>query len=139
MDYSNYLVYILTQVSTQDVPTRSIAGLLLKNHIRVQFQKTPMNEQLDTLRASLAYVQAAIMPALSFEEAMLRRTATQVVAMIMSIVGPEHWPTGMETLTMLIGSQNPNEAEVSKESQGGQSEGSLEDENGGSEEACLLL
>lgn len=98
-----------------------------------------MNEQWDTLRASLAYVQAAIMPALSFEEAMLRRTATQVVAMIMSIVGPEHWPTGMETLTMLIGSQNPNEAEVSKESQGGQSEGSLEDENGGSEEACLLL
>lgn len=111
-DYSNYLVYILTQVSSEEIPTRSISGLLLKNHIRLLFQNTP-SQQWPQLKSTLGYVQETILPALSFEEAMLRRTATQVVAMVMELIGPEGWPRGVEALTMLIESQNPNEAEVS--------------------------
>lgn len=104
-DYANYLVYALTQLPQEDASTRSIAGLILKNHINYH------NDRIAP--ESFEYVKAAIIPALSYPEDMLRRTATQVVAMMIAILQPQNWPEGLSKLTELLGSANFDEAEVS--------------------------
>ncbi|PWN39074.1 ARM repeat-containing protein [Ceraceosorus guamensis] len=102
-DYANYLVYVLTQMPQEETNTRSIAGLILKNHI-LNYSQTLQPD-------SVAYVKAAILPAISLEEDMLRRTSTQVVSMIMEIYRPESWPEGLEQLISLMTSQHPKGCE----------------------------
>lgn len=104
-DYANYLVFTLTQLTSEEVSVRSVAGLILKNHLYYNRDRIPP--------ASLEYIKAAIMPALSYQEDLLRRTATQVVAMLMAIQGPANWPEGLEKLVGMMTSQDINEAEVS--------------------------
>ncbi|KAN0062736.1 hypothetical protein ACQY0O_004931 [Thecaphora frezii] len=102
-DYANYLVLILTSMTSEELSTRSVAGLILKNHIL--FHNDLISPE------SYEYVKQAIIPALSLPEDMLRRTATQVVAMLMAILGPQAWPEGLSKLGELMGSQNFDEAE----------------------------
>lgn len=89
----------------EELNTRSIAGLILKNHIALYRGKLHPD--------SLSYVKAAILPAISYQEDMLRRTATQVVSMIMAIQGPASWPEGLEQLISLMDSHHVEGAEVS--------------------------
>ncbi|GAU89346.1 hypothetical protein RvY_01903 [Ramazzottius varieornatus] len=37
-DFNNYLIFVLTQSKNLDDPTRSLAGLILKNNVRVQWE-----------------------------------------------------------------------------------------------------
>ncbi|GAC74411.1 nuclear transport receptor Karyopherin-beta2/Transportin [Moesziomyces antarcticus T-34] len=102
-DYANYCVFTLTSLTTEDLATRSVAGLILKNHIL--FHHDLISPE------SFEYVKQAIIPALSLPEDMLRRTATQVVSMLMTILTPQGWPEGLSKLGELMGSQNTDEAE----------------------------
>ncbi|CAO1631359.1 unnamed protein product [Parajaminaea phylloscopi] len=102
-DYANYLVFTLTRVTSEDVAIRSVAGLILKNHLHYNHARIPPE--------SIDYVKASILDALSFEEDLLRRTATQVVSMLMGILGPANWQEGLEKLITLSSSGNLTEAE----------------------------
>ncbi|KAJ1019579.1 hypothetical protein NDA18_006057 [Ustilago nuda] len=102
-DYANYCVFTLTSLTTEDLATRSVAGLILKNHIL--FHNDLISPE------SFEYVKQAIIPALSLPEDMLRRTATQVVSMLMTILTPQGWPEGLSKLGELMASQNIDEAE----------------------------
>lgn len=84
---------------------RSVAGLILKNHLHFNHDKVPAE--------SIEYVKASVLVALSFQEDLLRRTATQVVSMLMGILGPANWQEGLEKLITLAGTENTVEAEVS--------------------------
>lgn len=106
-DYANYLAFVLTQATDQDVAVRSVAGLILKNHLHFCHARVPSD--------SIDYVKASILVALSFQEDLLRRTATQVVSMLMGILGPANWQEGLEKLITLAASQNIVEAEVSEQ------------------------
>lgn len=104
-DYANYLVFTLTSLTSEEPSVRSVAGLILKNHLFYNREKVSQD--------SLQYIKMTILPALSMPEDLLRRTATQVMTMLMAIQGPANWPEGLIKLTELMGSQNINEAEVS--------------------------
>lgn len=104
-DYANYLVFTLTQVTSEDLAIRSVAGLILKNHLHYNHGRIPPE--------SIEYVKCSILNALSFEEDLLRRTATQVVSMLMGILGPANWQDGLERLITLSASESLTEAEVS--------------------------
>ncbi|PWN46719.1 ARM repeat-containing protein [Violaceomyces palustris] len=104
-DYANYLVFTLTSLPQEDLATRSVAGLILKNQI-LYHSDTISQESYD-------YVKQSIIPALSLREDMLRRTATQVVAMLMAILSPQSWPEGLSKLIELMTSSNFDEAEGS--------------------------
>lgn len=104
-DYANYLAFTLAQLTSEDVNVRSVAGLILKNHLLFNRDRIPLE--------SIEYIKHIIIPALSFHEDLLRRTATQVVAMLVAIQGPENWQAGLEKLIGLMMSQDVCEAEVS--------------------------
>lgn len=102
-DYANYCVLVLTALNNEELTTRSVAGLILKNHIFYH------NDRISP--ESYEYVKQAIIPALSLPQDLLRRTATQVVSMLMTILTPQGWPQGLSTLGELMASSNIDQAE----------------------------
>ncbi|XP_014661987.1 PREDICTED: transportin-1-like, partial [Priapulus caudatus] len=36
-DFNNYLIFVLTKLTSEDEPTRSLSGLILKNNVRAHF------------------------------------------------------------------------------------------------------
>ena len=103
-DYINYLVLVFMQMTGEDVSTRSVAGLLAKNHLF--FNATRVSPD------SLAYVQANVLPALSFTDTVLRNVASQIIAVLMQVVKPQNWVDGLATLTQAMDSANLDEVEA---------------------------
>lgn len=104
-DYGNYLVFIFTQLTSEDIAVRTVAGLILKNHLHMNYGAVPPE--------AIEYIKHSILTALVYKEDSLRRTATQVVTMLMGTLGPANWQEGLEKLITLSASQEFNEAEVS--------------------------
>jgi transportin-1 len=90
---------------SEETTVRSVSGLILKNHLSQMGDQIPPH--------SLDYVKSVIIPALSLQEDILRRTATQVISMLMVILLPANWLDGLSRLMQLIESNNIDEAEVS--------------------------
>ena len=88
----------------EETTVRSVSGLILKNHLSQMGEEMP--------RESIEYVKSVILPALSLQEDILRRTATQVIAMLMAILLPVNWLDGLSRLMQLLDSSNVDEAEV---------------------------
>ncbi|KAK7895875.1 hypothetical protein WMY93_021200 [Mugilogobius chulae] len=40
-DFNNYLIFVLTKLKTEDEPTRSLSGLILKNNVKAHYQNFP--------------------------------------------------------------------------------------------------
>lgn len=40
-DFNNYLIFVLTKLKSEEDPTRSLSGLILKNNVRAHFDKFP--------------------------------------------------------------------------------------------------
>ncbi|KAI3488842.1 hypothetical protein L1887_47041 [Cichorium endivia] len=102
-DYANYCVFTLTSLTTEDsqrAPSPASSS-----------RTTSSSTTTSISPESFEYVKQAIIPALSLPEDMLRRTATQVVSMLMTILTPQGWPEGLSKLGELMGSQNTDEAE----------------------------
>ena len=103
-DYLNYLVLVFVQMTGEEVSTRSVAGLLAKNHL--YFNAPRVSPE------SLAFVQHMILPALSFSDTVLRNVATQIIAVLMQVVKPVNWIDGLSTLTQAMDSANLDEVEA---------------------------
>ncbi|MCO5585248.1 hypothetical protein L7F22_039181 [Adiantum nelumboides] len=102
-DYANNLVYILIRMESEDVKVRTVAGLILKNHLsRTGDQIAP---------GSIDYVKSVIIPGLRLQDDVLRRTVTQVISMIMAILLPQNWLEGLSQLMQLLDSSDTTEAE----------------------------
>ncbi|WFD24751.1 hypothetical protein MEQU1_003455 [Malassezia equina] len=103
-DYLNYVVLVFVQMTGEEVSTRSVAGLLAKNHLYFNSQRVS-SESLD-------YVKQQILPALGFSDTVLRNVASQIVAVLMQVVKPAQWIDGLSLLTQSIESPNVDEAEA---------------------------
>uniref|UniRef100_A0A8C3G1M7 Transportin 2 n=1 Tax=Cyclopterus lumpus TaxID=8103 RepID=A0A8C3G1M7_CYCLU len=42
-DFNNYLIFVLTSLKSEDEPTRSLSGLILKNNVKAHYQNFPTN------------------------------------------------------------------------------------------------
>ncbi|XP_042899657.1 transportin-1 isoform X2 [Parasteatoda tepidariorum] len=40
-DFNNYLIFVLTKLTSEDEPTRSLSGLILKNNVKAHFHQFP--------------------------------------------------------------------------------------------------
>ena len=40
-DFNNFLIYVLTKMTSEDDATRSLSGLILKNNVKAHFTKFP--------------------------------------------------------------------------------------------------
>lgn len=89
---------------SEETTVRSVSGLILKNHLSQMGDQIPLD--------SLSYVKSVMIPALGLQQDILRRTATQVIAMMMTILQPANWLDGLSSLMQLIESSNIDEVEV---------------------------
>ncbi|KAI3617681.1 hypothetical protein CBS9595_003590 [Malassezia furfur] len=103
-DYVNYLVLVFVQMTQEEVSTRSVAGLLAKNHLYFNYQRVSPE--------SLEYVKGMVLPALSFSDTVLRNVATQLVSVIIQVVKPANWVEALSVLTQAMDSSNVDEAEA---------------------------
>jgi hypothetical protein len=102
--YNSYLVYILTQKPGEDVTVRSMAGLLLKNNIRMRLESFDPDV--------VAYVQANIFTAIGDSTSMIRNTVSTVIDTLLVELGPEKWTEGLSKLMELADSENQLAQEV---------------------------
>lgn len=103
-DYLNYLVLVFVQMTNEEMSTRSVAGLLAKNHL--YFNAPRISPE------SLEFVKHMILPALTFRDTVLRNVASQIVAVLMQVVKPAHWIDGLSALTQAMDSSLADEAEA---------------------------
>ncbi|OZJ02963.1 hypothetical protein BZG36_04519 [Bifiguratus adelaidae] len=101
-DYNSYLAYILTQQTDQQPATRMIAGLLLKNNIRMRLPEIPA--------PVLEYVKTSMLTSLGEPDQNVRATIGTVISTIVSRGGVAAWPQVLPALTECL--DNPNEAVV---------------------------
>ncbi|CAG8612556.1 16942_t:CDS:2, partial [Acaulospora colombiana] len=104
-DYPNYLVYILTQMPQEEASTRAIAGLLLKNTIRVYFSTIP--------REVLTYVKTLSIKGLGDQDMMVRSIIGNVITTIVTRGGLVDWPQILPSLMELLNSSDYNVVEGS--------------------------
>ncbi len=89
----------------EEASTRAIAGLLLKNNIRVYFATIP--------REVLAYVKTLSIKGLGDQDAMVRGIIGSVITTIVTRGGLADWPQVLTALMELLDSQDYNVLEVS--------------------------
>lgn len=102
-DYVNYLLYVFLQMPDESVSTRSVAGLLAKNHIFFNHARIAPE--------FISYAEAAILSALGLPDTVLRSVASQIIAVIMQVVKPQNWVEGLSALTAAMDSSNGDEVE----------------------------
>ncbi|BGP36860.1 hypothetical protein JCM10449v2_000762 [Rhodotorula kratochvilovae] len=97
-DYNSYLVYILTQMPGEDVTVRSMAGLLLKNNIRLRLEQFPADV--------VQYVKGNIFTAIADPTSMIRNTVSTVIDTLLVELKPENWIEALSRLMELADSQD---------------------------------
>ncbi|GAA5942297.1 Kap104p [Sporobolomyces koalae] len=95
-DYNSYLTYILTQLPSEDVTVRSMAGLLLKNNIKLRLNE--FNPDV------IAYVKSHIFSAIGDATSMIRNTCSTVIDTLLVEMGPENWTEALSKLMELVDS-----------------------------------
>lgn len=103
-DYNNYLTFVLTQLPSEDDTVRSMAGLLLKNNIRLRFEAFPAEV--------VAYVKAHIFSAIGDQVPMIRNTVSTVIDTLIVELGPAKWPEALQQLMALVDSPERTAQEV---------------------------
>ncbi|KAJ1986624.1 hypothetical protein H4R33_003253 [Dimargaris cristalligena] len=102
-DYNNYLIYVLTQLPQESAETRAVAGLLLKNNVRLHFPEiTP---------PVLEYIKVHCLEALGDSDAMVRGTVGTLITTIVSRGGIAAWPQVLPRLMELLDHSNYNVVE----------------------------
>ncbi|CAJ0748848.1 6899_t:CDS:2, partial [Entrophospora sp. SA101] len=102
-DYPNYLVYILIQLIQEDASIRAVAGLLLKNTVRMYFANIP--------REVLAYVKSFLIKGIGDPDIMVRGIVGNVITTIVTRGGLTEWPQILVNLMELLDSQDYNTVE----------------------------
>ena len=89
-DFNKYLVYILTKLVDEQEATRSLAGLILKNNAKSQYENFPEEVR--------AFIKQECLSALSDRSPLIRATVGILITTIVSKGSLEQWPTLLEHL-----------------------------------------
>ena len=104
-DFNNYLIFVFTKMKREDEPTRSIAGLILKNNVKMYYASFP--------REIKTFIKQEAMQAVADPSPLIRATAGTLISTIAMRGDLVQWPELLPTLCGLIESNSPEAAEVS--------------------------
>lgn len=99
-DFNNYLIYVLTKLKTEDEPTRSLSGLILKNNIRLHGG----NLQPEIVE----YIKQECLLAVGDPSPLIRATVGILITTIASKGGLANWPQLLPALCEMLDSQDYN-------------------------------
>jgi len=105
-EFCKYLAYILVEAKDQSEELRGMAGLVLKNRVRLNFAALDPSVQ--------QYVMHQALAALADSNALVRATAGTVTATVATKTGFKGWPALLPTLLQLLSSDNAIIVEVRK-------------------------
>uniref|UniRef100_T1GZD4 Transportin-1 n=1 Tax=Megaselia scalaris TaxID=36166 RepID=T1GZD4_MEGSC len=102
-DFNNYLIYVLTKLKTEDEPTRSLSGLILKNNIRLHGN----NLQPEIIE----YIKQECLMAVGDPSPLIRATVGILITTIASNGNLQNWPQLLPCLCDMLDSQDYNVCE----------------------------
>lgn len=97
-DFNNYLIFVLTKLSTQDEATRSLSGLILKNNAKAFFEKFP-----DYCKE---FIKNECLTCIGDQSQLIRATIGILITTIVTKSGLHTWPQLLPTLCQFMDSDN---------------------------------
>lgn len=102
-DFNNYLVFVLTKLTSEDEATRSLSGLILKNNV-----KTYYHELVPTV---LNFIKSECLSAIGDPSPLIRATVGILITTISSRGELMSWPELLPTLCSMLDSPDYNMCE----------------------------
>nr|CAB3267152.1 transportin-1 [Phallusia mammillata] len=102
-DFNNYLIFVLTKLTTEDEPTRSLAGLILKNNVRAHYNKFPPNVG--------DFIKQECLKAVGDPSPLIRATVGILITTIAAKGELVNWQDLLSALCVLLDSEDYNTCE----------------------------
>uniref|UniRef100_A0A8C6V483 Transportin-1 n=1 Tax=Neogobius melanostomus TaxID=47308 RepID=A0A8C6V483_9GOBI len=102
-DFNNYLIFVLTKLRTEDEPTRSLSGLILKNNVKAHYQNFP-NGVAD-------FIKSECLQNIGDSSPLIRATVGILITTIASKGELQNWPELLPKLCLLLDSEDYNTCE----------------------------
>ncbi|KAK6312270.1 hypothetical protein J4Q44_G00179340, partial [Coregonus suidteri] len=104
-DFNNYLIFVLTRLKTEDEPTRSLSGLILKNNVKAHYQNFPP--------AVADFIKQECLNNIGDPSPLIRATIGILITTITSKGELQTWPELLPQLCNLLNSEDYNTCEGS--------------------------
>ncbi|EFA10900.2 Importin subunit beta-like Protein [Tribolium castaneum] len=102
-DFNNYLMFVLTKLTSEDEPTRSLSGLILKNNVKTHY---------NSLQPSVTnFVKNECLQAVGDPSPLIRATVGILITTIASKGDLSSWPELLPALCTMLDSQDYNVCE----------------------------
>ncbi|NXL96933.1 TNPO2 protein, partial [Tyrannus savana] len=102
-DFNNYLIFVLTRLKSEDEPTRSLSGLILKNNVKAHFQSFPP--------PVAEFIKQECLNHLGDNSSLIRATIGILITTIASKGELQMWPELLPQLCNLLNSEDYNTCE----------------------------
>lgn len=102
-DFNNYLIFVLTKMTSEDEPTRSLSGLILKNNVKVHYHrfKTEVKD----------FIKQSCLIAVGDPSPLIRATVGILITTIASKGEIPSWPELLPALCNMLDSRDYNVCE----------------------------
>ncbi|KAG5832586.1 hypothetical protein ANANG_G00292690 [Anguilla anguilla] len=104
-DFNNYLIFVLTRLKTEDEPTRSLSGLILKNNVKAHYQNFPP--------PVAEFIKGECLNNIGDPSPLIRATIGILITTIASKGELQTWPELLPQLCNLLNSEDYNTCEGS--------------------------
>ncbi|XP_037802040.1 transportin-1-like [Penaeus monodon] len=104
-DFNKYLIYVLTKLTSEDEPTRSLSGLILKNNVKAHFHQFPPDVA--------QFIKAECLSAVGDPSPLIRATVGILITTTASKGELSSWPELLPRLCEMLDSADYNVCEVS--------------------------
>ncbi|KAG9264324.1 transportin-2 isoform X1 [Astyanax mexicanus] len=104
-DFNNYLIFVLTRLKSEDEPTRSLSGLILKNNVKAHYQNFPP--------AVADFIKQECLSNIGDPSPLIRATIGILITTIASKGELQTWPELLPQLCNLLNSEDYNTCEGS--------------------------
>lgn len=95
-DFNNYLIFVLTKLKSEDEPTRSLSGLILKNNVKAHFSSFP-----DEVKG---FIKQECLTAIGDPSSLIRATVGILITTIAKKGDLSSWPELLPLLSQLMDS-----------------------------------
>lgn len=103
-DFNNYLIFVLTKLVSEEEPTRSLSGLILKNNVKAHYNNF-MPEVAE-------FIKRECLSAVGDPSPLIRATVGIIITTIASKGELTSWPELLPALCQMLDSQDYNVCEV---------------------------
>nr|XP_012150199.1 PREDICTED: transportin-1 isoform X5 [Megachile rotundata] len=102
-DFNNYLIFVLTKLTSEDEPTRSLSGLILKNNVKAHFHKF--------LPEVTSFIKQECLSAVGDPSPLIRATVGILITTVASKGELTTWPELLPALCQMLDSEDYNVCE----------------------------